>query len=612
MLQMKSELSLLNELNVLYVEDDKYIQEELEFFLSGKVKSLTIASNGQEGLEAYKNNQIDLIITDIQMPKMNGLEMSRKIREINKDAKIIITTAFNDTEYLMEAIKLNLGNYLTKPLDLNYLIEIMIESAKNILLEKENRRILNTFEQYKSVVDERSIVSKTDINGIITYINKPFEEISGYTVSELIGKSHNIIRHEDTPIEVFEDMWQTILAKKVWQGKIKNKKKNGDYYIVDTIIKPIVNIDGEIEEFIALRNDITELEMSKEYFKHRNEKTSTNLKESIRVAKTYKDIVDKSNMIIRIDLDRNITFVNDAFCEVSGYSKDELIGKPYAMLKDSNVTMEEYQTEINAMFDAMDGKRVLRRKLANRAKDGSTFYCKAISYPLVDKNGEISEYMGVRHDITDIEKLHKELEDTQRELIYRLGEVGETRSKETGNHVKRVANYSKLLAKHYGLSKEEENHLFSASPMHDIGKVGIPDNVLNKPGKLDEKEWEIMRTHSEIGYEILKNSARPILKAAAIVSYTHHEKWDGTGYPKGLKGEDIHIFGRITAIADVFDALGSDRVYKKAWPLEQILDYFKEQKGKHFDPTLVDIFLEKLDEFLEIRDKYKDNFGKNS
>jgi len=608
MLQMKKELSFLNELNVLYVEDDKFIQEELEFFLSGKVKKLFIASNGEEGLETFKNNQIDLIITDIQMPKMNGLEMSYAIREIDKDAKIIITTAFNDTEYLMEAIKLNLGNYLTKPLDLNYLIEIMIESAKNILLEKENKKILNTFEQYKSIVDERSIVSKTDVNGIITYVNKPFEEISGYKIEELLGRSHNIIRHEDTPSEIFEEMWNTILDKKVWQGKIKNKKKNGDYYIVDTIIKPILNVDGQIEEFIALRNDITELEMSKEYFKNRNEKFTTNLKDSIRVAKTYKDIVDKSNMIIRIDLDRNITFVNEVFCEVSGYSKDELIGKPYSILRDKSISEEEYEKDINSMFEAMAEKRVLRKKIINQAKDGSIFYCKAISYPLLDRNGEVYEYMGVRHDITDIEKLHKELEDTQRELIYRLGEVGETRSKETGNHVKRVANYSKILARKYGLSKEEESCLFTASPMHDIGKVGIPDEILNKPGKLDENEWEIMKTHAEIGYEILKNSTRPILKAAAVVSYTHHEKWDGSGYPQGLKGEDIHIYGRITAIADVFDALGSDRVYKKAWPLEKILDFFKEESGKHFDPNLIKILFDNLDEFLKVRDKYKDDF----
>ncbi|NVJ53172.1 MAG: PAS domain S-box protein [Campylobacteraceae bacterium] len=608
MLQMKKELSFLNELNVLYVEDDKYIQEELEFFLSGKVKNLFIASNGQEGLETYKNNQIDLIITDIQMPKMNGLEMSYAIREINKDAKIIITTAFNDTEYLLEAIKLNLGNYLTKPLDLNYLIEIMIESAKNLLLEKQNKQIINTFEQYKSIVDERSIVSKTDINGVITYVNKPFEEISGYKITELLGRSHNIIRHEDTPREIFEDMWNTILDKKVWQGKIKNKKKNGDYYIVDTIIKPIVNIDGEIDEFIALRNDITELEMSKEYFKNRNEKFTTNLRDSIRVAKTYKDIVNKSSMIIRIDLNRNITFVNEAFCEVSGYSKEELVGKPYSILRNKNIRLEEYQQDIDEMFNSMSEKKVLQRKIVNQRKDGSLFYCKAVSYPLLDRDGNVYEFMGVRHDITDIEKLHKEIEDTQRELIYRLGEVGETRSKETGNHVKRVATYSKILAHKYGLSHKEENCLFAASPMHDIGKVGIPDEVLNKPGKLDENEWEIMKTHSEIGYEILKNSSRPILQAAAIVSYTHHEKWDGSGYPLGLKGEDIHIYGRITAIADVFDALGSDRVYKKAWPLEKILNLFKEQSGKHFDPSLVKIFFDNLDEFLCVKEKYKDEF----
>lgn len=214
--------------------------------------------------------------------------------------------------------------------------------------------------------------------------------------------------------------------------------------------------------------------------------------------------------------------------------------------------------------------------------------------------------MGIRHDITEIENLHAELEDTQREIIYKLGEIGETRSKETGNHVKRVAEYSRLLAIKLNLPQNEINILFSASPMHDIGKVGIPDSILNKPSKLEKDEWETMKTHAEIGYNILRYSKRPILKAAALVSYSHHEKWDGSGYPLGLKGEEIHIFGRITAIADVFDALGSKRIYKEAWPLEKILELFKEQRGKHFDPTLVDIFLNNLDDFLAIRDKYKD------
>lgn len=180
------------------------------------------------------------------------------------------------------------------------------------------------------------------------------------------------------------------------------------------------------------------------------------------------------------------------------------------------------------------------------------------------------------------------------------------RSQETGNHVKRVAKYSKLLAELAGLSKEESKLLYMASPMHDIGKVAIPDAILNKPAKLSKEEFEIMKTHAKLGYEMLKHSTRPIIKAAAIVAHEHHEKFDGSGYPRGLRGEDIHIFGRITAVADVFDALGSERVYKKAWELERILELFEKERGKHFDPHLIDLFFKHLDQFLEIRDAYKD------
>jgi response regulator RpfG family c-di-GMP phosphodiesterase len=214
----------------------------------------------------------------------------------------------------------------------------------------------------------------------------------------------------------------------------------------------------------------------------------------------------------------------------------------------------------------------------------------------------------ILNNITEIAHLNKEIIDTQKEVIFTMGAIGESRSKETGNHVKRVAEYSRVLALKYGLSSKEAELLKEASPMHDIGKVGIPDSILKKPAKLDEHEWEIMKTHAQLGYEMLKHSNRKILKAAAIVAKEHHEKWDGSGYPNGLKGEDIHIFGRITAIADVFDALGSERCYKKAWPLEEIKSFFQENKGSHFDPKLVDLFFENIDEFIFIKDKYKDVF----
>ena len=205
-------------------------------------------------------------------------------------------------------------------------------------------------------------------------------------------------------------------------------------------------------------------------------------------------------------------------------------------------------------------------------------------------------------------KLTQEIQDTQKEVVFTMGAIGESRSKETGNHVKRVAEYSKILALGIGMSEEEAELLKQASPMHDIGKVAIPDEILKKPARFTKSERKIMETHAQLGYEMIRHSDRPLLKAAAIVAHEHHEKWDGSGYPQGLKGEDIHIYGRITALADVFDALGSDRVYKKAWPLEKIYDLIKEERGKHFDPQLVDVFFEKQEEILKVREHFKDVF----
>ena len=202
--------------------------------------------------------------------------------------------------------------------------------------------------------------------------------------------------------------------------------------------------------------------------------------------------------------------------------------------------------------------------------------------------------------------LRNELIETQKEMIETMGEIGESRSQETGNHVKRVAKYSYTLAKLAGLPDHQADLLRLASPMHDIGKVAIPDYILLKPGKLTTEEFEKMKQHTSIGYHVFKHSHRDLLRTAAIIAHEHHERWDGTGYPNGIAGEGIHIFGRITAIADVFDALGSDRVYKKAWPLENIIDYLQEQRGKHFDPILIDLFLQHVDKFIHIRNEFSD------
>lgn len=203
-------------------------------------------------------------------------------------------------------------------------------------------------------------------------------------------------------------------------------------------------------------------------------------------------------------------------------------------------------------------------------------------------------------------ELHDQIEETQREIVYRLGEAVETRSMETGNHLKRVSEISKLLALATGVDSDEAERIKYASPLHDVGKVGIPDAILNKPGKHTDDEWETMKTHSELGHKMLADSEKPILQAGAIIALEHHEKWDGSGYPYGKKGEDIHIYGRITAVADVYDALASKRCYKDAWPLDKVYDFIQGQSGQHFQPELVDAFRNNIDKIENIMTAFED------
>ncbi len=200
--------------------------------------------------------------------------------------------------------------------------------------------------------------------------------------------------------------------------------------------------------------------------------------------------------------------------------------------------------------------------------------------------------------------LNHEIESTLRETVYAMGVIEEQRSKETHNHTKRVTLFCQLLARELGLSDEDVDMITAASPLHDIGKLGIPDEINLKPGKLTDDEFEIVKNHTRIGYAMLKHSSRDILQAAAIIALQHHEKWDGSGYPQGLQEQEIHIYARIVALADVFDALISPRVYKAPWELQRTADWITEQRGSHFDPAVVDVFINHVDGFAAIHDQY--------
>jgi len=200
----------------------------------------------------------------------------------------------------------------------------------------------------------------------------------------------------------------------------------------------------------------------------------------------------------------------------------------------------------------------------------------------------------------------QELKDTQLEIVHRLARAAEHRDNETGSHIIRMSHYALVLGRACGMNEEECDILFHATPMHDVGKLGIPDRILLKPGKLDADEWEIMKQHTVIGAQLLSNSQSPVLQMGETIALTHHERWDGSGYPNRLAGEDIPLAGRICAIADVFDALSSKRCYKEPWPLEMVLQELHSLSGIQFDPRLVEMFEELLPVIIDIQREYAD------
>src|SRR5574343_501332 len=239
------------------------------------------------------------------------------------------------------------------------------------------------------------------------------------------------------------------------------------------------------------------------------------------------------------------------------------------------------------------------------------YITKPISPPIV--KARVRTHLALYDQSRELEHMvqqrTRELITTRQQVIRRLGRAAEFKDNETGNHVLRMSHYARLIAVAYGLGQEAASIIFNTAPMHDIGKIGIPDAILLKPGKLTPDEWKIMHQHPIMGAEIIGKHENDLLETARIIALTHHEKWDGSGYPQGLKGQYIPLEGRIVAIADVFDALVSERPYKKPVPLDEALAYMESQAGIHFDPALMQAFKAALPEILRIREIYADENG---
>lgn len=267
---------------------------------------------------------------------------------------------------------------------------------------------------------------------------------------------------------------------------------------------------------------------------------------------------------------------------------------PVLMVTANNETTVRHKALISGVTDFL-----------NKPLDNSEFVARARNMlALRQSHKKLMDHAAWLAD--EVRKATAQIVERERETIFCLARASEFRDPETGAHIVRMAHYSKHIAYVLNLPVDQQDLLLEAAPMHDIGKVGIADAILLKPGRLTEDEFDIMKQHATIGYELLNTSNSPLLKAAAEIAYSHHEKFDGTGYPRGLVGNDIPLFGRIVAVADVFDALTSERPYKKAWTVERALEMLRDGSGTHFDPVCVDAFLNDLDEVMKIKQTFMD------
>jgi len=351
MIEFSDLIKYSKDLTLLYVEDNQDAREMTTMILEDFFHRIVVAVDGADGLEKFKENKIDLIITDINMPKCNGIDMCKGIRELDSDVPIVVVSAHNEDNFFIESIEIGVNGFILKPIDIEQLTMVLYSVIQKYRYVREAKENLHFLEAYKEATNLSSIVSKTDTKGFITYVNDAFCTISGYTREELIGKNHNIVRHPDNPKEIFQEIWHTIKQeKKIWKGIVRNKTKDAKSYYVDSLIMPIVDLDGNILEYISLRHDITDI--------------MNPLKQLTDAIKNFEKPIlvymklDKYEMMEEFydtetleDIQRHVTYyLQDCFARVYEFDKlYSLDNGEYALLLDYNRYFNDEETLVTQL-----------------------------------------------------------------------------------------------------------------------------------------------------------------------------------------------------------------------------------------------------------------------
>lgn len=579
---------------ILYIEDDRDTREEISLFLQHKTKELIVASDGKEGLELFKKHCPSVVISDINMPNMNGLEMSKSIMEIDPFAHIVLLTAHNDANNLHQAITIGIKEYLIKPIkfdELSQKIDFFNKSIQEAQEKKEKYRLLN---EYKYAVDNSTIFIKLNLYGYITYANKAFCEVMHYPKEEVEGRALSDFGILDFDLS---RVLSGVKKDRFWSGKLEFITQEQLVIFVEGNFFAMCDTDGQIHGIMAILHDITELESLRNICETKLDQSEDILQEKRHYISEYEKVLEQGLAMCRVDSEGKFLKTSKAFhalFEVDKSSLEQKLVYNFFGISQKNFTyfvdsVKKHNTHKGSLEVVIDNKLMF-----------VNITCIGISNIF----GALDEIIIIFEDASTLLKQHEKMYEMQIDFLYMLLELIEQHSEDTSFHTKRVSEYSALLAREIGMKKDEVEHIRLAAIMHDIGKIGIPHEILLKNSALNSKERLIMQRHPKIGYDILSQAKQELLKTASIIAYEHHERWDGNGYPRHLKGKDIHIYGRIVAIADVFDALSKQRIYKKAWAINDVYKYLEVNKGVQFDPELIDVFISLKPMIENIRKNY--------
>ena len=529
---------------------------------------------------------LDIILADYTMPQFNALRALQLLKSRNLEIPFIVVTGTVGEEVVAECMRLGAKDYLLK--DRMGRLGSAVERA---LLEKqlndEKQQAVNALreneEKYRSLFESSpESITLVSLDGTILDCNEATAAIAGLPRNELIGKSFldlGILDEVDIPF-IVQRFSQIVKGKLFEPFQVKVINSDNEVRWLEIYIA-LLKKDKKIYAIQVISRDITESKFAEEALRSTNEL----LQALINAAPLAIDVVDT---------DGKVKLWSPAAERLFGWKADEVIGKPLPFIPDE--MQEKFAEQIKS---ELFGKALYGLETHRVRKDSSLVDVQLWTSPLHDSVGGIIGSVGILIDITERKKAEQQIQALNAELLIAYDETLEgwaraldLRDQNTEDHSVRVMDLTMNLAHALGIPESGLVHVRRGALLHDIGKMGIPDAILLKPGPLTEEEWRTMKLHPVYAYDLLSNI--PFLQPALDIPYYHHEKWDGSGYPQGLSGEKIPLAARIFAVVDVWDALGSDRPYRKKWPKGEIVKYIRTEAGTRFDPEVVKLFLKMI------------------